>query len=673
MSNPIDHNTPTTSRGAKGKQKPEKTRISRKQKSNKDPPNDPNPQNKTSIAGDVGKTRVGENKSPISSRIRASSKRRSCVMCAGVDNYRMVQCVTCNCWCHLDCAGVTQDVESCEWSCLKCETAKAKPGKQKTSRTRSKSAVETAKSTIASAKKNSGKPKTVKDSTSKDLRADRKATGGEKSANLDAMLLAEIEKKMATSAKAKSVKSSSTCKSGLSLKLQMQQVLAEETLMLEEMKRRREFMKKKFELMEEIAEVRSCPVPGAKVTDPLTKVKGWLQKLVSSDSESEDTIEDGDEDDSDDTSSTTDSSNEDTIDEEGESSEGVDQESEDKEDTSDSEGSNEDEDCDDHEDPFAPRERSTPVARRHGALRPGNHSRSKTDLTREQIAARQVVQCNLPKYDGNPEEWPMFISTFESTTKMCGYRDEENMIRLRNCLKDEAFAAVRSFLMHPSMVPKAISVLKLRFGQPHMIISTLRDKVLAMPPVRSDSMEKLVDYALAVQNLCSTIDACGRRECMRDVTLMQELVCKLPPAIKLDWARHSKKFVKVTLTTFSDWIFSIAEDASIVANPRRSNSYEQETRGKRHGKAFVNTHAEASASAASGHSMVAGNRRHNTPLDKGPREEPSSCPLCKGNCRTAAKCKRFLDLSYEARWSAVREFRLCRRCLRKHATPSCAE
>lgn len=78
MSNPVDHNTPTTSRGAEGKQKPEKTRLSRKQKSDKDPPNDPNPQYKTSVAQD--KARVGGPKSPISSRIRASTEEvASCV------------------------------------------------------------------------------------------------------------------------------------------------------------------------------------------------------------------------------------------------------------------------------------------------------------------------------------------------------------------------------------------------------------------------------------------------------------------------------------------------------------------------------------------------------------------------------------------------------------------
>ncbi|XP_062563244.1 uncharacterized protein LOC134226468 [Armigeres subalbatus] len=34
-----------------------------------------------------------------------------------------------------------------------------------------------------------------------------------------------------------------------------------------------------------------------------------------------------------------------------------------------------------------------------------------TTLSREQIATRQAVPCDLPKFNGNPEDWPMFIST----------------------------------------------------------------------------------------------------------------------------------------------------------------------------------------------------------------------------------------------------------------------
>lgn len=98
------------------------------------------------------------------------------------------------------------------------------------------------------------------------------------------------------------------------------------------------------------------------------------------------------------------------------------------------------------------------------------------------------------------------------------------------------------------MRPKPINALELGFGEPLVIISTL---VLALPPVKADSMNKLVDFALAVvQTLYSTIDTCGLKEYRRDVTVLQDLVRILALTIKLDWARNHRKREKVNLVTF---------------------------------------------------------------------------------------------------------------------------
>uniref|UniRef100_A0A182KHA5 Uncharacterized protein n=1 Tax=Anopheles christyi TaxID=43041 RepID=A0A182KHA5_9DIPT len=45
-------------------------------------------------------------------------------------------------------------------------------------------------------------------------------------------------------------------------------------------------------------------------------------------------------------------------------------------------------------------------------------------------AARLIGGGKLPFFSGNPEEWSMFISTFEETTRACGFSDGENKMRL---------------------------------------------------------------------------------------------------------------------------------------------------------------------------------------------------------------------------------------------------
>ncbi|KAG5865551.1 hypothetical protein JTB14_007920 [Gonioctena quinquepunctata] len=45
------------------------------------------------------------------------------------------------------------------------------------------------------------------------------------------------------------------------------------------------------------------------------------------------------------------------------------------------------------------------------------------------------VKSKLPFFDGNPEDWPIFHSQFEHSTKISNICEEENIIRLQRCLE----------------------------------------------------------------------------------------------------------------------------------------------------------------------------------------------------------------------------------------------
>ncbi|XP_053698944.1 uncharacterized protein LOC128745902 [Sabethes cyaneus] len=283
-------------------------------------------------------------------------------------------------------------------------------------------------------------------------------------------------------------------------------------------------------------------------------------------------------------------------------------------------------------------------------------------LSRNQLAARQVVARDLPIFNGNPENWPLFFSTYESTTRMCGYTRDENMMRLRNCLRGDAFSTVQSLLLHPMTVDRAMSVLKMRFGQPQYVIHSLKEKVLAMPSVRADSINRMIDFALAVQNLSVTIDACGGKEYSRDVSLLPELVGKLPATMKLDWARYSRSLRKINLRCFSDWIYTIAKDACTVAEPP---TRQESALNPRRPKAFVNAHAESESINAEA-SQTSTSSRHSDLRDAETKSFVNTCIACEGACKFLEKCKHFLELSYDARWNIVREAKVCRKCLKHH-------
>ncbi|XP_055584725.1 uncharacterized protein LOC129737589 [Uranotaenia lowii] len=287
--------------------------------------------------------------------------------------------------------------------------------------------------------------------------------------------------------------------------------------------------------------------------------------------------------------------------------------------------------------------------------KPNKNDQRNSCLKRNHLAARQVIAKDLPSFSGNPEEWPIFISTYESTTSMCMFTDEENLSRLRTCLRGEALDAVRSFLIQPSTVRKAIDVLRLRFGQPQFVIDSLKEKVLSMPPLKQDSLNQLIDFSIAVQNLNATIDACGRKEYSRDFSLIAKLVEKLPSPHNLDWARHQRNLKKITLARFCAWISLIAEDACLVTKPTgkgERNKYERAGTTSK-ARASVNVHAEVSDFETS-------------EIEKS-HTGSKGCIICfKNDCLSLDKCSRFQEMSYAERWTAVHEHQLCKKCLKIH-------
>ncbi|XP_058817271.1 uncharacterized protein LOC131680575 [Topomyia yanbarensis] len=288
-------------------------------------------------------------------------------------------------------------------------------------------------------------------------------------------------------------------------------------------------------------------------------------------------------------------------------------------------------------------------------------------LSKKQLAARQAISKDLPVFSGKPEEWPIFISVYNSTTAMCGFSDEENIIRLQRCLKGKAYEAVQSRLLYPSNASGVIATLRMLYGQPEAIVNSLIGKINALPPLREDKLETIVDFAVNVQNFCATVDACGIADYMYNISLLHQLVSKLPPTIKLDWARYRLTLSTVNLATFGDWVYSLAEAASAITIPSvmmESKPARFEARATKRESAYLNAHAETSRQASASLHTLQSSANVKRSFD-------NSCPICKGSCNAVAKCKRFQELSRDSRWAAVREFDLCRRCLRKHVRDGC--
>ena len=83
----------------------------------------------------------------------------------------------------------------------------------------------------------------------------------------------------------------------------------------------------------------------------------------------------------------------------------------------------------------------------------------------------------------------------------------------------------------------AIDTLKARYGRPDLIVESMIRKIRGMTAPNAEDLSTLVEFGFAVKQLVGVVKASGLQAMMLmyDVTLLKELVKKLPPSYALIW------------------------------------------------------------------------------------------------------------------------------------------
>uniref|UniRef100_A0A182X104 Peptidase aspartic putative domain-containing protein n=1 Tax=Anopheles quadriannulatus TaxID=34691 RepID=A0A182X104_ANOQN len=221
-------------------------------------------------------------------------------------------------------------------------------------------------------------------------------------------------------------------------------------------------------------------------------------------------------------------------------------------------------------------------------------------LTPSQKAARE----------NTPKELPIFSGT--------------NLIRLQRALKGPALESVDHLLLLPDGLADVLDILRSEYGRPDLIVDSLVEKVRRLPPVRSERLESLAIFGKAVRKMCATIKASGLKEYDCNVTLLKELVAKLPAERRLEWARHKVKLPRKSVVEFGKWFTEIAIAASTEVNPFERNLHVEQSRSQPARKPPMHNH------------------HLNFHVTR-------TCKLCHDSCRTLTDCARFCELTVRER------------------------
>ncbi|KAH8295526.1 hypothetical protein KR054_010262, partial [Drosophila jambulina] len=110
---------------------------------------------------------------------------------------------------------------------------------------------------------------------------------------------------------------------------------------------------------------------------------------------------------------------------------------------------------------------------------------------------------DLPEFEGQPEEWPIFLCAFTETTEAYQCTELENNQRLVKALRGEARAAVKSLLIHPKNVKAVMEQLQFRYGRPELLIRSQLESVRDVQPILEANIARIVPFATKVSNLAA--------------------------------------------------------------------------------------------------------------------------------------------------------------------------
>ena len=275
-------------------------------------------------------------------------------------------------------------------------------------------------------------------------------------------------------------------------------------------------------------------------------------------------------------------------------------------------------------------------------------------VTMQNIMSRQVIDKKLPYFGGNPLEWNSWYNRYSSTTAKCNLDNSENLDRLEKFLKGKARDMVQSKLGQTEAVPWIISTLKKLYGRPEVVLKAHLQKIKELPPIKNENLKSLMEFAFEAQSVRTAIESSGSLVQFQDPTLLEELVEKLPPQVKLDWAKFRRGRVGVTVKTFIEWLEDLADALSTIVEPtvEKCSKGTDKRKDSGRGMTHVNVHLD-------GNSQV-------TNDDKAKR---SKCLTCGKEGHKLENCSKFKDLSVDERWEEIKNHKICRSCLKKHKFP----
>jgi len=150
-------------------------------------------------------------------------------------------------------------------------------------------------------------------------------------------------------------------------------------------------------------------------------------------------------------------------------------------------------------------------------------------------ACLKLPKLDLPKFSGDPMEWPTFWESFEACVADSDLPDVAKLTYLRSLLRGVASQCVAGMSLTAENYHATVDILKNRFGRQEQIVFAHVQALLMLGTTSFKSLQELQDVLLVHIRSLEVLDIGGSKY---GVILTPLILSKLPEEVRLEWARQ---------------------------------------------------------------------------------------------------------------------------------------
>lgn len=301
----------------------------------------------------------------------------------------------------------------------------------------------------------------------------------------------------------------------------------------------------------------------------------------------------------------------------------------------------------------------------------GNSDNNRLESVLTTFMAKQFMK-DLPYFDGTAKDWIMFRNSFNKSTKLCAYDNDDNLYRLQRSLKGKARNLVERLLSDSHHVPQIMSLLEFNYGRPELIISEMLEYLKKAPMVRDDVPDSIINFYTTIETICFNLKECGEEgaDYLISPQLLNDLVKKLSRRLATAWVKKSSTRETNNIENFCAFLKTNA-DQSLTLKIRLGigNATLAQNQSKPHEKNHMNVQQEMKSSIQN---IEGDSSASNEALSL--KQFGLYCALCKSESHVLPDCDKFKNISCTKRQRFVEKRRLCYICLKgKHHADKCSQ